>query len=45
VVFFGVIGGVVGYFANKAPSPIGAKNLLVGGIVSSVIWFLIYAGA
>ncbi|MEX2446354.1 MAG: toll/interleukin-1 receptor domain-containing protein [Dehalococcoidia bacterium] len=42
VIFFGLIGGAVAYFVNKDASPAAAKNLLIGGIVSSVIWFFLY---
>ncbi|HLB71703.1 MAG TPA: zinc ribbon domain-containing protein [Candidatus Methanoperedens sp.] len=42
--FFGILGGIIGYFAMRDKNKGMANNLLIVGIVSSIFWWIILAG-
>lgn len=43
-IFFGIIGGIIGYFAIKDKDNGMASNLLITGIVFTIIWWVIAVG-
>jgi hypothetical protein len=43
VIIFGWVGGLIAFLVHKEPSPKAAKNLLIGGVVASIVWFLLFA--
>jgi hypothetical protein len=45
VIFFGWVGGVIAFLVHREASPRAAKNLLIGGIIAGIVWFLLYASS
>lgn len=43
-IVFGLIGGVVAWFVNKDQAPGTARNMVIVGAISSVVWYFIFAG-
>lgn len=39
--FFGIIGGIIAWAVNKDRDPSRARNLLIFGLVWSVVWFAV----
>ena len=39
--FFGIIGGIIAWAVNKDRDPGRARNLLIFGLVWSVVWFVV----
>ena len=44
-IIFGLIGGLVAFFATRDANPSMAKNMLIVGVIMSVFWYLFAAGA
>jgi len=41
--FFGIIGGIIAWAVNKDKDPKRARNLLIFGIVWTVVWIVVTA--